>query len=384
MTGKITLVGAGEMMAAMSAVHRAALQRLPGEPRPVFLDTTAGFETNVDAIAAKAVEYYSHHLQTELRVARFHHREKNDPSEVAAAVAEVRRANLLFAGPGSPTYAIKQWRDSPVWEAVVQQFEAGADLLFASAATITVGRYALPVYEIYKAGEDPFWAEGLDLLSRFGLCLAVIPHFDDASGGENYDTRFCYMGARRFDQLQECLPPEVAILGIDAYTAICFDPATNRATVSGQNGVTLIAGGDQQRVESGQTAPFEAFAASASGRSVVQTFDAEHVIAGYEQGDEERPEGGDPMLALTELLEGLPSLKHDERVEVLARLHVLRQQMSAAPAANEGPLVDLILELRQALRGAKRFDLADKARDVLDDMGFEVRDSAQGSEWTRR
>jgi cysteinyl-tRNA synthetase len=90
------------------------------------------------------------------------------------------------------------------------------------------------------------------------------------------------------------------------------------------------------------------------------------------------------MLALTELLEGLPSLKHDERVEVLARLHVLRQQMSAAPAANEGPLVDLILELRQALRGAKRFDLADKARDVLDDMGFEVRDSAQGSEWTRR
>src|SRR5947207_6952065 len=135
MTGKITLVGAGEMMAAMSAVHRAALQRLTGEPRPVFLDTTAGFETNVDAIAAKAIEYYGHHLQTELRVARFHHREKNDPSEIAAAVAEVRRANLIFAGPGSPTYAIKQWRDSPVWEAVLQQFEAGADLLFASAAT---------------------------------------------------------------------------------------------------------------------------------------------------------------------------------------------------------------------------------------------------------
>jgi hypothetical protein len=372
------------MMAAMSAVHRAALQRLSDEPRPVFIDTTAGFETNVDAIAAKAVEYYDHHLQTELRVARFHHREKATDTEVAAAIAEIRRANLIFAGPGSPTYAIKQWRDTPLWDAVVQQFESGADLLFASAATITVGRYALPVYEIYKAGEDPFWADGLDLLGRFGLKLAVIPHFNDASGGENYDTRFCYMGARRFDILQECLPPDVAILGIDAYTAVCFDPNAKEASIFGQSGVTLIAGGDQQRFESGTSVPFEAFAASSSGRDIVRTFDAERIISGYEQGDEERPESDDPMAALTEVLEGLPSLKHDERVEVLARLHVLRQRMAAAPAANEGPLVDLILELRQALRAAKRFDLADKARDVLDGMGFEVRDSPQGSEWTRR
>ena len=62
MTGRITLVGAGEMMSAMSSLHRAALQKL-GEPaRPVFLDTTAGYETNVDAIAEKAVEYYAHHF----------------------------------------------------------------------------------------------------------------------------------------------------------------------------------------------------------------------------------------------------------------------------------------------------------------------------------
>ena len=32
-----------------------------------------GFETNIDAIVEKAVEYYAHHLQTELRVARYRH-----------------------------------------------------------------------------------------------------------------------------------------------------------------------------------------------------------------------------------------------------------------------------------------------------------------------
>jgi len=87
MTGRITLVGAGELMSAMSSLHRAALQRLGEPPRPVFLDTAAGFETNVDAIVEKAVEYYAHHLQTELRVARYRHRERSSPGETAAAVA---------------------------------------------------------------------------------------------------------------------------------------------------------------------------------------------------------------------------------------------------------------------------------------------------------
>jgi hypothetical protein len=121
MAGRITLVGAGELMSAMSSLHRAALQRLGAPPRPVFLDTTAGFETNIDAIVQKAVEYYAHHLQADLRVARYRHRERASAEEMAAAVAAIRDANLIFAGPGSPTYAIRQWRDSPVWEAVVQR-----------------------------------------------------------------------------------------------------------------------------------------------------------------------------------------------------------------------------------------------------------------------
>jgi cysteinyl-tRNA synthetase len=90
------------------------------------------------------------------------------------------------------------------------------------------------------------------------------------------------------------------------------------------------------------------------------------------------------MTTLTNLLEGLPSLKHDERVEVLAQLHLLRQRQAAMPAVNEGPLVDLVLELRSALRAAKRFDLADKARGTLEALGFEIGDTAQGATWTRR
>jgi hypothetical protein len=372
------------MMAAMSGIHRAALARLSGPPKPVFLDTAAGFETNAAAIAQKAVEYYAHHLQTELAIAKYRHRETETPADVAAAVAVVRESNMIFAGPGSPSYAIKQWRGSPVWDEVERRFEEGADVFFASAASISLGSHALPVYEIYKAGEDPHWIEGLDLLGRFDIRAAIVPHFDDASGGENYDTRFCYLGAQRFDLMQELLPEDVAILGVDAYTAVCFDPATQEATISGQSGITVIGDGEQRRFESGQTVPFSAF--SSSNRAVVRTFDESKAIAGYAQGDEEPAGGGsdDPMAALTELIEGLPSLKHDERVEVLAQLHVVRQRASAAPAVNEGPLIDLVLELREALRAAKRYDLADKARNTLSELGFEIGDTAGGATWTRR
>lgn len=373
MSGKIILVGAGELLAAMSAQHRAALSRLNGTPRPVFLDTTAGYETNVDSISAKAVEYYQHHLQTDLKVAHFRHRDNESSAEVAESIAKIRDANLIFAGPGSPTYAIRQWRDSPVWDAVMQQFENGADLFFASAASITVGRYALPVYEIYKVGEDPFWADGLDVLSRFGINVAVIPHYNDNSGGENYDTRFCYMGAHRFDKLQELLAPETSILGLDAYTAITFDPATSLATLSGQGGVTLIGSGGEQRFASGDVLPFEAF--QSSSREIIQTYKPETAISGYEAGDNQE--------SAADFVETLSSLSREDKIELQARIRRLADMKSDEASTDAGPLVDLILELREALRQAKRYDLADMARKTLESQGFEIADSPQGSTWTK-
>ena len=381
MTGRITLIGAGELMSAMSALHRAALRRLGEPPRPVFLDTTAGFETNVDAIVEKAIEYYAHHLQTTLRVARFRHRDKATASEVAAAVAEVKAANLIFAGPGSPSYATRQWQASPVWEAVESQFLAGADILFASAASIALGRYTLPVYEIYKAGEDPFWIEGLNLLGHLGLDLAVIPHYDDNSGGENYDSRFCYMGAERFDLLQERLPSDVSILGIDAYTAVCFDPSMGEATISGQGGVTLIGEGGSRRFEAGSAVPFEEFRSRARG--VVQTYDAQHAVKGYEFADGPR-DSDDPFSVLASRIEALPSLGENEKVDLLSRVHALRERVPDNAVADKARLIDLVLELRRGLREAKRFDLADHARDVLEEDGIEVQDTPEGARWTLR
>jgi hypothetical protein len=60
----------------------------------------------------------------------------------------------VFAGPGSPTYALGLWQDGPVGAALVDHVRTGrAAVVFASAAACTLGLAALPVYEVYKVHE---------------------------------------------------------------------------------------------------------------------------------------------------------------------------------------------------------------------------------------
>ena len=82
-----------------------------------------------------------------------------------ARSAALRDASWIFAGPGSPTYVLRQWRDTPIPSLIAERADAdeGA-VIFASAAALTLGSHTIPVYEIYKAGVDPAWVPGLDLV----------------------------------------------------------------------------------------------------------------------------------------------------------------------------------------------------------------------------
>ena len=111
-------------------------------------------------------------------------------------MARIRGADWLFTGPGSPSFALRQWAGTPVPDVLAGLLRPGGR---RSVGVLERGRAArlgvatVPVYEIYKVGADPFWLDGLDLLTALGLPVAVIPHFDNTEGG-NHDTRFCYLG----------------------------------------------------------------------------------------------------------------------------------------------------------------------------------------------
>ena len=105
---------------------------------------------------------------------------------------------------------VRQLKDTLAWEIIRARHRLGATLVFASAATISVGAWVLPVYEIYKVGEDVHTKEGLNLFSDFGLDLSFIPHWNNAEGGIDLDTSRCFVGMERFDQWRKLIPAEIS------------------------------------------------------------------------------------------------------------------------------------------------------------------------------
>ena len=145
----------------------------------------------------------------------------------------VRDSRYVFAGPGSPSYALRKWQGTVVPACLPRSSSHGGCVVFASAAALTLGIATVPVYEIYKCGEDPHWLEGLDVTSAVGIRAAIIPHYDNNEGG-THDTRFCYLGERRLSIMEKDLPEGAFVLGVDEHTACTFDIEAGTASVEGR------------------------------------------------------------------------------------------------------------------------------------------------------
>jgi hypothetical protein len=80
--------------------------------------------------------------------------------------------------------------------------------------------------------------------------VALVPHFDNAEGG-NHDTRFCYLGERRLRLMERQLPADGAILGVDEHTAVVIDLVTSAVDVLGRGGLTVRCDGYGTRLPAG-------------------------------------------------------------------------------------------------------------------------------------
>ena len=253
MAGWVTLIGSGETAAGMTEVHRTLLNALAEPPRPIFLETPAGFERGLEAIRTRFLEYFGRSFGLPLATAPYC-ATSDSPQVIAQSLSAIAKSNYILAGPGSPTYAVRQWEGSAVWTAVVERWLGGAQLVLASSAAIAISRHTLPVYEIYKVGQELHWTDGLDLLGRFGLELVIVSHWDNAEGG-THDTRACFMGLERFERLRQLLPPTAVVLGVDEHTACTLEPESGMARLRGRGGVTILRGAETIRYTAGTSFP---------------------------------------------------------------------------------------------------------------------------------
>ena len=424
MTGPriLAIMGSGETAPAMAKVHRALLERLGDPAAPATLiDTPYGFQENADELSARIVGYFAESVGHALTVATYRSRGV-DALAAATALARIREARYVLAGPGSPSYALRHWVDGPIPVTLADKLATGGIVTVASAAALTIGLVTVPVYEIYKVGEDPRWLDGLDLLGQSsGLRAAVVPHYDNAEGG-THDTRYCYLGERRLRVLEAALPAGAFVLGVDGHTALVLDLERGSASVAGLGGVTVRAQGRSVVFPSGTETTIEALAESARtiGRSTGwlpgAPDAASPIVSALGVTPTTRPSLADTVAqregAFVQALEARDArgaaaalLELDSDIEghlragedspdldaaratfraLLVRLAAVAEAGVRDPQTALEPFVEVLLELRARARSAQDWPAADLIRDRLTAAGVEVHDGDAGSTWELR
>ncbi len=381
MSGRLILMGSGEMAPGLVATHRAGLEAASTD-EVLILDTPFGFQENADQLTQRIVEFFETSLRARPDVASLR--------SVAASTVERERflaklsiARYVFTGPGSPSYALRVWEDVGAAAALAAVVKRGGTLTVASAASLTLGRATIPVYEIYKVGEDPRWLQGMDIMSRLGLPCTVVPHWNNTEGG-NHDTSRCYIGQRRFASIVGDL--DTGVLGVDEHTAATVDFAAEKIAVTGRGSVTLCGTSDLV-VESGDSVPLAKAAEMLGGGrpSVSEAPPSSAPELGFDEAITHR----DGEALLTAVLEAerradqsnASSAERQTYRTMLVRLVEVAESGLVDPRDAVGGFVDLLIGFREAARTEGRYADADDIRDRLADLGVEIRDTASGSEW---
>ncbi len=252
--GLVVLFGSGETSPSGRKVHEDIFKTLTSPVRVAVLETPAGFQPNSELVAGKVGEFLQHNLQNyrpEVSIVPARRKGSRFSPDDPDLLAPVLKANYIFLGPGSPTYAVRHLKDTLAYRYLVRRHVQGAAITLASAAAFAVSSKVLPVYEIYKAGDELHWADGLDFFGLYGLDLALVPHWNNAEGGDELDTSHGFVGLDRFTQMRAMLPATTRILGIDEHTAVVMDFAAGVGRVMGKGGATLCYADRDATISSG-------------------------------------------------------------------------------------------------------------------------------------
>ncbi len=364
--GVVALLGSGETAALGRAVFVNVFRRLERPIQVAVLDTPAGFQPNAALVAGKVADFIAHRLQDfhpQVRVVRA--RYKGGPYDTDAQVAAdlVAASNCIFAGPGSPGFMIRQLQDSRLLQVLRDRHRRGAALVLSSAAALAVSAHALPIYEIFKAGSDLHWLAGLDLLGPFGYHLTIVPHWNNSEGGAELDTSHCFMGKERFERLRTLLPPQETILGIDEHTACILDVAAGQGEVIGKGSLTLLHENmPPMTYQTGTRFPLAVLRGEAHSHPASLHMSVSQVFLDEDTAELESAVG-------------------------ISGLHSVDDEVShEAESANEQRIAPAIIEtlvgVRSELRREKRWELADKLRDALKEMGVLIEDTPEGPRWS--
>jgi hypothetical protein len=343
--GRIAFLGSGETSLAGGRIFES-LARLISDPlRVAVMETTAGFELNSFQVAGRVADFLQTRLQNykpTIDVIPARKLETEFSPDNPEILKPLLTANIIFMGPGSPSYAVRQLQGTLAWDIIRARHRLGATLIFASAATISVGAWALPVYEVYKVGEDIHTKLGLNLFADYGMNLSFVPHWNNAEGGIDLDTSRCFFGIERFDQWRKLLPAENILVGLDEHSGIIVDFESATCEVSGVSSVSILKQNSMEIHPAGAK-----FSLSELGQLTMPS-SIEH------------------------------GLRPDAWEMVIHAANATKEEDAPPAAALE------LLEKRKEARTRKDFAESDRLRDQISTLGWTVQDSKEGQKLVKK
>jgi cyanophycinase-like exopeptidase len=366
--GLIALFGSGETSPRGRKVYEYIFQKLPFSPKVALIETPSGFEPNSDQVIGRVGEFLKHRLQNfnpQIDIVPARRRGTHLSPDNPQILSPLQNADLVFMGPGSPTYAVRQLHHSITWDMLIAHHCLGGAIALASAATIAVSSHALPVYEIYKVGDDLHWKEGLNFFGLYGLQLVFIPHWNNNDGGDELDTSRCFMGRERFASLLEMLPADITIIGIDELTGLIIDPASGVCRVIGKSGITLLRNGkaNTPNIDASSVDPG------------IQNHTT--VLRNYHDGD------SFPLSEIGSFQTFNPEsvLPNDIwKQAITARHEPYESQKDEVPPERVRELVNA----REKVRSLRDWGTADRLREEITELGWEVIDTPDGPKLSKQ
>ncbi len=234
MNGSLALVGSGEYLPAMTAFEKSLLDdgiKNGKESKYLQIPTAASRESD-DRLAywkqlgqtqADAIGVACTYLPIYTR----------DDACKQEHVDAVKNSALMYMSGGDPHHLAEVLIDTPVWAAMVENWQSGASLAGCSAGAMVLSAQ-IPNFRMLKKSPTA----GLNLLPE----IRVIPHFN----------KFFKWIPDSAAKVLLHVPDDSILIGVDELTAIVQRSGSTHWTVFGEAKVHVLKGLPDQQLHDGE------------------------------------------------------------------------------------------------------------------------------------
>jgi cyanophycinase-like exopeptidase len=238
MNGSLALVGSGEYLPAMASFEKSLLNDgIKNGKRPIYIQipTAAGKET------PDRLEYWKQLGKAQadrldvdsIFLPIFTREDASNPEYVTL----IKDSALMYMSGGDPHYLAETLMDTPLWEAIQENWSTGASLAGCSAGAMVLSSH-IPNFRLLKKAPTA----GLNLLPE----IRVIPHFN----------KFFKWISESAAKVLLHVPDDSILIGVDELTAIVRRAGDDHWLVVGEAKVHVLKGMPDQQLTDGQQISF--------------------------------------------------------------------------------------------------------------------------------